>query len=79
MTSPFFRDDLSKILDMTRRKAEYFGYTDSPYNALLDQYETGLTVGRLNPSSKASRDSVSPLVRLVSESGVTPTTNGSME
>ena len=41
-----FRDDLSKILDMTRRKAEYFGYTDSPYNALLDQYETGLTVGK---------------------------------
>ena len=67
-----FRDDLSKILDMTRRKAEYFGYTDSPYNALLDQYETGLTVGRLDPLFKGLRDSVSPLVRLVSESGVTP-------
>lgn len=67
-----FRDDLSKILDMTRRKAEYFGYTDSPYNALLDQYETGLTVGRLDPLFKDLRDSVSPLVRLVSESGVTP-------
>lgn len=67
-----FRDDLSKILDMTRRKAEYFGYTDSPYNALLDQYETGLTVGRLDPLFKVLRDSVSPLVRLVSESGVTP-------
>lgn len=67
-----FRDDLSKILDMTRRKAEYFGYTDSPYNALLDQYETGLTVERLDPLFKGLRDSVSPLVRLVSESGVTP-------
>ena len=67
-----FRDDLSKILDMTRRKAEYFGYTDSPYNALLDQYETGLTVGRLDPLFNGLRDSVSPLVRLVSESGVTP-------
>ena len=67
-----FRDDLSKILDMTRRKAEYFGYTDSPYNALLDQYETGLTVGKLDPLFKGLRDSVSPLVRLVSESGVTP-------
>ena len=67
-----FRDDLSKILDMTRRKAEYFGYTDSPYNALLDQYETGLTVGRLDPLFKGLRDSVLPLVRLVSESGVTP-------
>ena len=67
-----FRDDLSKILDMTRRKAEYFGYTDSPYNALLDQYETGLTVGRLDPLFKGLRDSVSPLVRLVSKSGVPP-------
>ena len=41
-----FRDDMEKILDMTRRKAEYFGYSESPYNALLDQYETGLTVSR---------------------------------
>ena len=30
-----FRDDMEKILDMTRRKAEYFGYTDSPYDCLL--------------------------------------------
>ena len=67
-----FRDDLAKILDMTRRKAEYFGYTDSPYNALLDQYETGLTVTRLDPLFQGLRSSVSPLVRLILESGITP-------
>ncbi len=67
-----FRDDMEKILDMTRRKAEYFGYSESPYNALLDQYETGLTVSRLNPLFNGLRDSVAPLVRKVTESGKQP-------
>ena len=49
---------------MTRKKAEYFGYSESPYDALLDQYETGLTVSRLDPRF-GLRDSVAPLVRKV--------------
>ena len=67
-----FRDDLEKILDMTRKKAEYFGYSESPYDALLDQYETGLTVSRLDPLFNGLRDSVAPLVRKVTESGKQP-------
>lgn len=38
-----FIHDLEKIFDMNRQLAEYLGYKDSPYDALLDLYEEGLT------------------------------------
>ena len=39
-----FRPLLEKIVELQRRKAEYLGYEDHPYDALLDLYEEGLTV-----------------------------------
>jgi carboxypeptidase Taq len=38
-----FAPHLSKILEFTRRKAEYWGYPDHPYDALLEGYEPGMT------------------------------------
>lgn len=38
-----FQKPLSKIFDMNRQMAEYIGYKDSPYDALLDLYEEDLT------------------------------------
>ncbi len=38
-----FEPYLSKIFDMNKQVAEYLGYEDSPYDALLDQFEEGLT------------------------------------
>ncbi|PXF19672.1 MAG: carboxypeptidase, partial [Methanobacteriota archaeon] len=38
-----FRDDLAKMIDMCRQKADYLGYEDLRYDALLDLYESGLT------------------------------------
>jgi carboxypeptidase Taq len=35
---------LEKVLDLTKKKAEAYGYEGEPYNALLDDYETGATV-----------------------------------
>jgi len=35
---------LEKILNLSRRKAEAYGYEGEPYNALLDDYEPGATV-----------------------------------
>jgi carboxypeptidase Taq len=35
---------LEKIIDLNRQKAEAYGYEGEPYNALLDNYETGATV-----------------------------------
>ena len=38
-----FQPYLEKIFKMSSEKAEYLGYKDSAYDALLDEYEEGLT------------------------------------
>jgi|688.fasta_scaffold00773_13 carboxypeptidase Taq len=37
-----FEPHLEKIVELVKRKAEYIGYTDHPYDALLGCYESGL-------------------------------------
>ncbi|HCR35416.1 hypothetical protein A2130_03165 [Candidatus Woesebacteria bacterium GWC2_33_12] len=44
-----FEKPLVKIFDMNRQMAEYLGYKDTPYDALLDQYEEGLTSNKVGP------------------------------
>jgi carboxypeptidase Taq len=39
-----FLPSLEKFVELKREEAEKLGYEDHPYNALLDQYEEGLTV-----------------------------------
>lgn len=43
-----FQPDLEKVVELCRQKAEYLGYKDHPYNALLDLYEPDLTVQKLD-------------------------------
>lgn len=38
-----FADDLAKMFDIAKQEAEYFGYKDHIYDALIDQYEQGTT------------------------------------
>jgi len=42
-----FEPSLTKIFDMNRKAAEYLGYDSSPYDALLDQFEEGLSSGEV--------------------------------
>ncbi len=42
-----FQPLLEKIIEMCRQKAEFLGYGDHPYVALLDIYEEGLTTNDL--------------------------------
>lgn len=70
-----FRDDLAKAIELARRKADYLGYEDLRYDALLDLYETGLTVARVDPLFAGLRDNVAPLIREVLESGKRPDTS----
>jgi len=43
-----FQPWLEKIISLTREQAECYGYEEHPYDALLENYEPGLTVGQLN-------------------------------
>ena len=60
-----FRDDLEKSIDIARRKADYLGYTELRYDALLDQYETGLSVARVDPLFAGLRKNVAPLIKQI--------------
>jgi carboxypeptidase Taq len=43
-----FQPWLEEIISLTREQAECYGYQDHPYDALLENYEPGLTVAELN-------------------------------
>ncbi len=62
-----FRDDLALMIDLMRGLAGYLGYEASPYDALLDLYESGLTVAQVDPLFAGLRDSSVPLIRAVGE------------
>ncbi len=40
---PLFAPHLEKVIADAREEAKYLGYKDHPYDALLDQYEQGIT------------------------------------
>ncbi len=42
-----FSPHFNRIVELFRRKADLLGYEGSPYNALLEDYERGMTVERL--------------------------------
>ncbi len=44
-----FAPFLEKIVEMNRKKAEYIGYDEKPYDALLDLYEPGVTSKIITP------------------------------
>ncbi len=44
-----FEKDLGRLLELKIQEAEYLGYSDNRYDALLDQYEPGMTVAKLQP------------------------------
>jgi carboxypeptidase Taq len=42
-----FRDDLARIMELKRRVADHVGYRTEAYDALLDEYEEGMTAADL--------------------------------
>ena len=59
-----FQPALEKIVELTIRQAEYLGYQDEPYDALLNQYERGITAKQV----KAIFDEHKPeLVQLIAD------------
>ncbi len=67
-----FEPILTKIIDLNRRLADALGYKDSPYDALLDEYEPDLTVKQLNPLFEKLKSEIVPLLKAIQNSGYTP-------
>src|SRR5690606_29461609 len=53
-------------------KADYHGYADSPYDALLEDYERGCTAAELRPIFATLAERQSALVRRIGDSGRAP-------
>lgn len=65
-----FLPNLSTVLALKREEAQYLGYTDSPYNALLDYYEPEATIGGLRPLFAQLKAKLVPLLRKIQNSSV---------
>ena len=64
-----FAPHLEKLYGLKRRQAECLGYTDHPYDALLDDYEPGAKTAEVARVLAALRDELAPLVQAIMQSG----------
>lgn len=60
-----FQPLLQHIVDLKRKEAELLGPTEHPYDALLDQYEPGLTVRSLTPVFDELRSGTVELIQKI--------------
>lgn len=54
-----FQNHLQKIVHLCIQKANYLGYQAHPYDALLDIFEPGLTIAKIDPVFNRLRDALS--------------------
>lgn len=64
-----FAPYLEKIVAYQRKFADYFGYASHPYDALLYDFEPGMTVAQLDRLFEGLRDELVPLIRQLKQAG----------
>lgn len=67
-----FQPHLETIIDLLKRKADYHGFQESPYDALLEDYERGCTASELRPVFATLAERQSELVKRIVDSGNQP-------
>jgi carboxypeptidase Taq len=60
-----YRDSLEEVIAVKREQADLIGYEDERYDALLDQYEPGMRVSRLEPLLTSLRDELQELLNAI--------------
>jgi len=65
---PLFAPTLEKIIGYQKRFIEARGYDGHPYNTLLDDYDQGMTVEKLDAFFSELKETVVPLLKSVVES-----------
>ena len=58
---------MQTLVDLTRQKIDAYGYESTPYDALLDEYESGMTVEDYDPLFEGLRDRLVPLLKRILE------------
>ena len=62
---PSFQPHLEKMVDLNKQKANLFGYKESPYDALVDQFEPGATVSYIRPVFAELKSALVELVQAI--------------
>lgn len=63
-----FLPTLQKVVDLAKQSAEYLGYEgDNPYDALLDQYERGITYEQVKSIFDGHKQELIDMIAAVSE------------
>ncbi|MFA5436733.1 MAG: carboxypeptidase M32, partial [Candidatus Neomarinimicrobiota bacterium] len=60
-----FAPYLEKMIDLKKREAEYYGYEDKPYDALLDGFEPGMGTARIAELFGGLKTSLVDLVKRI--------------
>ena len=63
-----FLPSLRTVLSLKREEAQYLGFEDTPYNALLDVYEPGSTVAALRPLFAELKSRLVPFLKRIQQS-----------
>ena len=63
---------LTQIVGLKRQEADALGYRETPYDALLEEYEPGETTAGLRPVLERLRDGLIPLVQAIAASDRQP-------
>ena len=58
-----FAKPLNQVITLSRKKADFLGYTDHPYDALLDLYEPSFLSNALQALFKDLKSSLIPLIQ----------------
>ena len=72
---PSFRPLLERMIDLKRQQAEALGYSQSPYDALLDEYEPEELTANVGKVLEGLREQLVPLVAKIQGSGRRPDTS----
>lgn len=67
-----FKPYLQTILDLKREEAAAVGFKDHPYDALIDEYEPGMSTEQISRVVKSLSDALVPLVAKIADSNHKP-------
>jgi len=70
MDAEIFLPHLGKIIKLKLKEIEYRGHEGHPYNTLLDDYEEGMTVEKLDPVFDKLKAGLIELLRKIKESDI---------
>jgi len=67
-----FKEHLERMVYYARKFAEYYGYDDSPYDALIEEFEPGMTSAELKGIIEPLRGELVPFIKRLMEEGNRP-------